>query len=329
MVAESSDIEPVWGEIIDSSLYCGLGFNSAEYQLKPDGSVLIFGPSGGGKDDRGNFLADYFGLGKKVSSGDVFRALIRSFDESAVQKIQQYRDRVAESSNAGELELVAHDHGEVKKFMEDESISYAKVHEAVALFQQTCGFFVEDEVYLQLMQDAFEKQAYKGPRVFDGHIRRASQVEPIMRMIEGNDSFLDGALVVHANLAMIQTRTEGRRHCAVPRCGNKYNTSIHGVENQGYRVVHAEGRSKYYCGSHPDVELSQRPDDQRLPVTKRLGEYRAHAHTTLQGLSAAEVHLMIVAGDLKPFNDESVRDSVLEAVHGQNSLVQQRFSDSY
>ena len=316
------DFRLIHGEAVHGTLYERLIFNNGIYTLPESESIIIFGSSGSGKERRGEFLAEYFGLDAKVSSGEIFRNLKKKFGEEVVPAIKEKRDAL--ERDPGSLEEFAENHDKVLGFFRDRNFESGNEFEAVALFQSTCGLFVRGKVYLDLMRQAFATADYKGKRlVYDGHIRTKDQVEPIMEMIAGTGYPLHGVFVVHADLDIVQERTVGRRSCPIKKCKLEYNVSDFASDGQ----FPPERDGKFYCEEHPEEELIHRDDDHEGPVERRLGEYTTHANPTLHALGGnGERPLRIVTGDLNPYSRENLERSVLEAKNGDNRAVLERFA---
>jgi adenylate kinase family enzyme len=325
---------PILGSVIDESLYNGFSFNAQKYHAvdfnKGSGanSFVLIGPSGGGKDSRGDALCAMLGIKHKLSSGDIFRHLMNSnFSKDDLAKIQRKSDDLVRDGAC--IFDIAANSSAVIDFYKSQHIEYRNEKEAIAVFQALNGVFVEDSLYLEYArQQSVHAQIGKDRAVvYDGHIRRASQVLGMLTIARETHRPIDAALFVHTDMNLLERRLVGRLSCSFEGCGKKYNLTEN-PDSKYYPMDVFTGEDKLlngYCRVHPQTVLTRRRDDNPISVVRRLTQYRDNVQGICAELENRGIPMYIVNGDLNPFSQTLVNLSVTDSLRAHNDAVRRRF----
>jgi adenylate kinase family enzyme len=316
------------GSDIDSTLYNGFEFNTSVYPAvdfslgRHANSFVLVGPSGGGKEARGDALSSLLSIKGKFSSGDIFRHLQSSnFPEKADIKL------IVSNSNelGGELDRIAQSPELILEFYKGIGLVTPRENEAIAVFQALNGYFVEDSLYLDFArsQSLHSNVGSNSPAIYDGHIRRGSQVKTMIEISGETHRPIDAALFVHTDMSLLEKRLVGRLHCSAHGCKLKYNlTASTDSDMYPHNVfIGEDGLEIGYCKSHKDTMLTRRGDDFPQKVRRRLDQYRDNVHGICEAFRENGVSLFIVNGDLNPYSSPLVRASVLDSLRCDNERV--------
>lgn len=306
------------GEAIDP-LYKGFKFNGLA--VRPEGSWILLGPSGGGKESRGKYLLEKFSLFTKLSSGDIFRNQILT----GISKPQMDQLKEAGKSLGVSLKKKAGDPSYVTSVFREHGIPYKDENQALAAFQTLNGLFVDDRIFLEYADNQLKEYAGK-KIVLDGHIRTQKQVPGILAIAKRYNIIISNALLVHTSLSILEKRTVGRLSCPVAGCKRDYNTTADPrTENYPMNVrVDENGLAWGECHDHK-TKLVRRSDDYPDKVRTRLNEYRANIAGVLKELDKAGIPIFVVSGSLNPYSKEEMRKSIDEALACDNQKVLKRF----
>jgi adenylate kinase family enzyme len=255
-------------------------------------NILVMGKSGAGKQPRIDALVREFGL-KQLSTGDIFRHYIGMISKMGLMVTQRdLRDKDGTLLPDAQVREILAPYTSSSKEL-DELLLGVKASAYV-----NTGHFVPDELVNELVDDAFSKMDYRGT-VLDGYPRTVPQAKHLMDMVERAGTSVDLVVLVDNDDETIVKRTIGRRIC--PRCSKVYH-----LEYKPPR----DGRFCTDCG----VEVVQRTDDTEERIWTRIREYYDKVEPTLDYLEDAGIPVAVVPGNLPVFNEETVRESVLEAI---------------
>ena len=261
-------------------------------------NLLVMGKSGAGKQPRIDVLMEEFGL-KQLSTGDIFRSYLKSFDEIA------YPGDIMDFFNPETGTFISDK--EIEERLSD-YITDQKPEDVIlglkAKYYVSNGLFVPDSVTNSLFLSSFKKNDYRG-LVLDGYPRTVEQAEFLVSTVKKVKRKIDAIIHVVNDDETILNRVTGRRVC--PNC--------HKVFHVKYKPLR-DGKYCTACGT----EAITRIDDTREKVLSRLSEYREKTQDAIQYLISAGVPYIAVPGNLPVLSDEAVRESVLEALENPDGF---------
>ena len=255
-------------------------------------NIIVSGKSGAGKQPRIEVLTETFGL-KQLSTGDIFRTYLGLYNE------------LADAGDPGRFYDTASD-----DFIADEdirkelSIGDREDADGIVLglkakYFVNQGLFVPDRITNALFETAFKALGCSGV-VLDGYPRTIDQAEFLVGLAERENATLDAVVLVENDDDVIIERTMGRRICK--SCGEVFHTQ--------FRPPPEARRNE--CKDECDI--IQRSDDNVTSLKARLKEFATKTQPALDYLTAQDIPLYRVPGNLPDYSPEAVRASVFEAM---------------
>ena len=160
-----------------------------------------------------------------------------------------------------------------------------------------------------------KKDNYKNGLIFDGYVRRDTQVEIMSKLSEEIlEKPIGNVLAVHANLESLEERTVARRHCK--SCKKDYNLTAP-KNSDRYPIRLTSGKiTEYFCNNIECLKpVSWRNDDKPEKVIQRLEQYKQYVNKMLMELQNAGINLYIVSGDLPNELFDGKEDVVKDTVN--------------
>ena len=249
-------------------------------------NVIVTGKSGAGKQPRIDVLLKEYGL-EQLSTGNIFRHFLGRFNEYSFQGSLDQFWQEEEGSFISD-DIIASEIG-----TDDEDIILGMK----AKYFVEKGLFGPDSIVNALFESAFSKKDYRN-QVLDGYPRTIDQARFLLDLLDTHDSIVDFIIWVENTDERIIKRTTNRRICA--NCGKVYHL-LYKPSNKGNCET---------CG----IPVIQRSDDTEEKIKSRLQEFYTKTVPAIQHLIDKGIPCAKVPGHLETFTEETVKQTVMDAI---------------
>lgn len=259
---------------------------------EPFENIIVMGKSGAGKQPRIDVLTQTFGL-KQLSTGDIFRKYLGLFNELGDgSDLSRFYD----STTANFIPDDA-----IKKGLKiaDRKSSDDIVLGMKAKYFVNQGLFVPDLITNALFEAAFKALGCRGV-VLDGYPRTVDQAKFLVGLTGRENVTLDAIVLVENDDESILKRTLGRRICK--SCGELFHLEFRPPPEE----------RMFECKSECDIV--QRSDDTVESLKARLNEFATKTQPALDYLSALDIPLYKMPGNLPDYSPKAVKASVFEVM---------------
>ncbi|MFP4104680.1 MAG: adenylate kinase [Phycisphaerae bacterium] len=164
------------------------------------------------------------------------------------------------------------------------------------------GKLVPDEIVVEMMADAINKNDSESGLMLDGFPRTVPQAEALDEQLARDGKAMDAVVVIRANDDQIVERITGRRSC--PECGKGFHVKFMPSE---------KGENCDECGA----KLTQRSDDNEETVRQRLEAYYAQTEPVIDYYKTrSNVKVLEIDGTGTP---DEVTAAMVDSLNGLKS----------
>ncbi len=201
---------------------------------------------------------------------------------------------------------------------------------AVAAYQALAGAFVDDDIFLGYARDQVFNSPDEGKGlVYDGHLRRGSQVSPFIDITHDAGKGIGGVLLVHTDLSKLEQRLLGRLSCK-EGCGDEYNLTEPRDSSRYPAGVHdgPDGLAIGYCRKCDNKLLTRRDDDRPTSVINRISAFSENANGLLRVIQEQDIPIYVVTGEVpsEAYSKPLIRSTISDSLNAYNARVLESFS---
>jgi len=162
------------------------------------------------------------------------------------------------------------------------------------------GQLVSDELTIQVVKERTAQDDCRNGYILDGFPRTPAQARSLEKLAaeQGNDIV---AVLIDVPLELLEKRMTGRRNC--PVC------------NEIYNIYFKPPRNDNVCDLHPEIQLTQRADDNSETVRARLDTYEEQTRPLVEYYKAAGL-LHTVDGTREP---EAIYEDIVRVLPQLNA----------